>query len=548
MATWDVSQLNLLQKKSIEQIKSISAVHSARGKYHRSLDHFHREVHNNSAIISVSNQARRREGKIGTKPSALYFPYLQRAIAYERLHEIDKAIADYTICINIDSNYATAYFNRSGLYNAQGDTEKAIEDMKMAIKLDPSNESFRSNYALLLRDKGQYLEAIQETMMYRAIQKYPSIVKDLKSGKDIVLDSDSLTQHIPEDDLIVAMRLPKAERNIHNMVPVVDFLKQLKFFSSLAKDADVMSQIACSIDIKICNKDTFLFQEGDTGSHFFMIVDGEISIVKVTKDDHDVIVNMLTFVKLFRGQSFGETALDSRGGKRTAGAYVSRMATLLMLERDDYQKIMMSYQSVLNGEVESALKNCPVFNGWEKKRLNHISSLFTKLNYSPHSVIIKAGEPVTSLFLIRRGIVKVIKAISKPKLDNLSFKTQQNCLWSLQRNWRGNLKAEERSVDCELVDFTVGLLGSGQVFGELAVLDPSVVSPVSIVSYAAVELYAVESDVIIALGARFNTATMNALNESHNFNNPLGAKFDYYFKEKYQWEVAKRKVLGSLPG
>lgn len=51
------------------------------------------------------------------KPSQqLFIPHFQRALAHERLKQIDKAIDDYSLCLRIDSNHAQSYFNRGGMY------------------------------------------------------------------------------------------------------------------------------------------------------------------------------------------------------------------------------------------------------------------------------------------------------------------------------------------------------------------------------------------------------------------------------------------------
>ena len=98
----------------------------------------------------------------------------------------------------------------------------------------------------------------------------------------------------------------------------------------------------------------------------------------------------------------------------------------------------------------------------------------------------------------------------------------QECpgLWVLEKNWKESMKSEKELSAGEGIDFVIGVLGSGQVFGELAVLDPEAPSPVSYVTAASTELFSIESEIILAMGARFNTETMNRLNESMSHGNP----------------------------
>jgi CRP-like cAMP-binding protein len=56
-----------------------------------------------------------------------------------------------------------------------------------------------------------------------------------------------------------------------------------------------------------------VFDEGDIGNHFYMILDGEVSIIKIHRTIDGEFKEAITLVKLYRGQSFGETALEHKG-------------------------------------------------------------------------------------------------------------------------------------------------------------------------------------------------------------------------------------------
>jgi hypothetical protein len=51
---------------------------------------------------------------------------------------------------------------------------------------------------------------------------------------------------------------------------------------------------------------------------------------------------------------------------------------------------------------------------------------------------------------------------------------------------------------------------------------------------------------LITLGAKFNSNTMNALNESINLHNPPTEKIAYYFRSKLDWEISKKKILDKI--
>ena len=52
-----------------------------------------------------------------------------------------------------------------------------------AIQLHPSDRSYRTNRALLHRRMGNYVDAIQDTMVNRALEIEPQLANDLILGK-----------------------------------------------------------------------------------------------------------------------------------------------------------------------------------------------------------------------------------------------------------------------------------------------------------------------------------------------------------------------------
>ena len=211
--SFQVTQLNLLMKRSIEPTQNSDAQLSARGLHHRSRTQFERDIKSTTNIIMLSSlhgaaQNDAAEGQSTQPEFHLYPQYFQRALAYERVGQIDLAISDYNTVLSIYTDYAPAYFNRAGLYNAQGHTELALAGINTAISLDPSNLIFRENKSLLLRQKGNYMEAINETMLCRAVQMQPSLGKELIAGNSICIPDSaqvSLTQKV--DNLVCGLSL-----------------------------------------------------------------------------------------------------------------------------------------------------------------------------------------------------------------------------------------------------------------------------------------------------------------------------------------------------
>ena len=69
--------------------------------------------------------------------------YSNRAFDYEASGEYDKAIVEYTKAIELDSNYALAYFSRGLLLMLQGKKADAITNFEKVIELSESTELTR---------------------------------------------------------------------------------------------------------------------------------------------------------------------------------------------------------------------------------------------------------------------------------------------------------------------------------------------------------------------------------------------------------------------
>ena len=66
--------------------------------------------------------------------------------------------------------------------------------------------------------------------------------------------------------------------------------------------------------------------------------------------------------------------------------------------------------------------------------------------------------------------------------------------------------------------------------GELAVLDPTQVSPISALSSTAVELYSFDVTTMQHVQCHLHAQTMSQLTESYSLHNPPHEKIAYYYR------------------
>jgi CRP-like cAMP-binding protein len=178
--------------------------------------------------------------------------------------------------------------------------------------------------------------------------------------------------------------------------------------------------------------------------------------------------------------------------------------------------------------------------------------------------IISLGDLLDSFYIVKQGVINVIKPTkrslcvshvrggsgSRASLSATAESPASPGNWVLDRGWKDRTDSFHRVDDIhepeQYVNFVVGVLGSGQFFGELAILNPERGSPLIVKTCTNVETYCIPSSVMFELGAQFQPATMTALDESMNLYNTPGEKLAYYFRHRLTWEQKKCKLLNQL--
>jgi tetratricopeptide (TPR) repeat protein len=75
-------------------------------------------------------------GRVSGTQMAFY--YRGRAYWKNQLKDLDGALADYNVAVNLDPKHAEGYDYRADVWRAKGDTDRALVDYEMAIMLDPT--------------------------------------------------------------------------------------------------------------------------------------------------------------------------------------------------------------------------------------------------------------------------------------------------------------------------------------------------------------------------------------------------------------------------
>ncbi len=110
---------------------------------------------------------------IGREPARIPTAYLNRGVAYGDEKLFDKAIADFTTAISLDSAYVDAYLNRGLAHVAQGDFGAALGDYDGAVAIKPGFADAYVNRGNLFFRLKEYNRALPE--YNRAISLQPEL-------------------------------------------------------------------------------------------------------------------------------------------------------------------------------------------------------------------------------------------------------------------------------------------------------------------------------------------------------------------------------------
>lgn len=97
--------------------------------------------------------------------------YFQRAIAWIKLNQKDRAIEDFNKVLELDPYNALTYYNRAILKAEAGDLKGALSDFDRVVSLNPDNILAAFNRALIKHQLKDYKGAIEDYS--RAIDLFP---------------------------------------------------------------------------------------------------------------------------------------------------------------------------------------------------------------------------------------------------------------------------------------------------------------------------------------------------------------------------------------
>ena len=189
---------------------------------------------------------------------------------------------------------------------------------------------------------------------------------------------------------------PQLVRQSSTPLHVREVLQANPLFSDLSSAQ--LQQLVAVLLVVECNAGQTVIQEGDYGHNLYIVESGEYGLHTVSgKEPRSTYT---------QGESFGEVALV-HNVPRTATITCTKEGTLWALDRESFQKIILSTKRNFFDTRLQMVKMCKVFASLTDKQMSLIAAELQEVAVEEGVRIVAEGDLADSLYLIKEGTVSV---------------------------------------------------------------------------------------------------------------------------------------------
>ncbi len=204
-------------------------------------------------------------------------------------------------------------------------------------------------------------------------------------------------------------------------------LPTIPLFSHLDEESFV--EVLTKLKLRRYADDEVVIRQGERGESFYMIADGDVSIVRDADNEGGV-----TLGYLHRGSVFGEKALIS-DEPRQASAVARGDVDVLEMRRSDLVVAAAQLEGVTQAlkafTRERFLGNLtathPFFTSLSKNERHTVMEMFVPVEYEAGQVLISEGEAGPGIFLLLGGSAEVSKIASGERVHLAKLRAADLC-------------------------------------------------------------------------------------------------------------------------
>ena len=239
----------------------------------------------------------------------------------------------------------------------------------------------------------------------------------MKSNKHLDNEECELFQKTKE-----LLEIPPSKREDKTCLEIMNLTKNLKIFENISRSIEHQN-ICNSLKLEIYKPNEIIIKQGDKGECLYHILHGVVSIqLSITIDtgiqDKSQVVNVQKNMgELTDGDFFGELALIYNI-PRTATITALTETTLIRIDRHPFNRYLKHlFEGQLEDQIEF-MQLCPIFSKMPKNLLINLGIRANVKKFATGQIILKNESKCDSIYIIRRGTVKVSKEISFIKNEN----------------------------------------------------------------------------------------------------------------------------------
>ncbi|KAJ3368045.1 Cyclic nucleotide-binding domain-containing protein 2 [Allomyces arbusculus] len=167
---------------------------------------------------------------------------------------------------------------------------------------------------------------------------------------------------------------------------------------------EVRKKLCYCMQYEVYGPGRVVMKQGHDPKSFYFILKGSAQVYKMENNVRIVLSD------LGAGDSFGELAL-LKGTKRTASVMCTRRSEFFRIDKDDFLDVL---KETAEEDIQTKLdffRTVPFLAGLPLANMTRLAELTSRRELPTNTTIVKEREPLNSVFLIRKGSVRVVRIV-----------------------------------------------------------------------------------------------------------------------------------------
>lgn len=276
----------------------------------------------------------------------------------------------------------------------------------------------------------------------------------MKSNKHLDEEETELYEKIK-----TLLEIPPGKREDKTCLELMNLTKNLKIFENISRSIEHQN-ICSTLTLETFKPNQVIIKQGDKGDCLYHILHGLVSVqlniqIDTGIQDKSQVVNVLKNIcELSDGDSFGEIALIYNI-PRTATITALTETSLIRIDKHPFNRYLKHlFEGQLEDQIEF-MQLCPIFKGMPKDLLIKLGIRANIKKFATGQIILKNDDKCDSIYIIRRGTVKVTKEIKfiKNELKVKKRRLKRNLSEILDFEKYRNYKLMEKEKMKEILSF-----------------------------------------------------------------------------------------------